>query len=76
MAILSHRNNNSDFFDANLEALADYEDPSPRFLCDPDAPVIYCERICLRCFRIWRTDGQSGRFVHSADNCVCGAGLN
>lgn len=72
---IKSRTNNS-LFDANVEALASMEEPSLNFICDPGAPVIYCERICLHCFRNWITDGQSGRFVRSIDNCVCGANLN
>ena len=69
-------NKQDELFYKNLEALAIAEDPSLTFECDPGSPVVYCERICLHCFRTWRTDGKSGRFVRSLDYCICGSDLN
>lgn len=63
-------------FDENIEALASIESSTLRFECNPNSPIIYCEKMCVNCMRLWRTQGKSGQFIRSLDNCVCGSSIN
>ena len=69
------RTNKDGLFQQNLEVLSDGEE-TLNFECNPYSPVIYCERLCLSCKRLWRTPGKDGMFIRSLDLCVCGANLN
>lgn len=64
-----------DLFSANLEALADGEGATLKLSCERISPIVYCEKMCFHCLKIWREPGEYGKVIGVTGHCVCGAEL-
>lgn len=59
-------------FSQNVEALTRGE-VIIELTCNPFAPVVKCEALCLSCMATYTTPGNEGQHIKGSDKCTCGA---